>query len=76
MNYQLGACMVKGGKILSLGFNHQRPNYDGGEVAGARGHRKPVSMHAEMHVIFNVTGQTPSFKAQVQGNARRKQEDK
>lgn len=32
---------------------------------------QPVSMHAEMHVIFNLTGMSPSFKTQVQGNERR-----
>ena len=28
-------------------------------------------MHAEMHAIFNLTGMSPSFKTQVQGNERR-----
>ena len=32
---------------------------------------QPVSMHAEMHAIFNVTGMSPSFKKQVQGMERR-----
>lgn len=32
---------------------------------------QPVSMHAEMHAIFNVTGMTPSFKTQVQALERR-----
>ena len=32
---------------------------------------QPVSMHAEMHAIYNVTGMTPSFKTQVQGMERR-----
>ena len=32
---------------------------------------KPVSMHAEMHAIFSVTGMSPSFKTQVQGMERR-----
>ncbi|KZP05382.1 hypothetical protein FIBSPDRAFT_847822 [Athelia psychrophila] len=75
MYFQLGACIVKGGKILSTGFNHQRPHYDGGELAQDRAHGpgKPVSMHAEMHAIFSITGQAPSFKSQVQGNPQRKQ---
>ena len=68
MLYRLGACVVKGGKVISTGYNHQRPHYDGNETQ----HRKPVSMHAEMHAIFNVTGMSPSFKKQVQGSARRK----
>ncbi|KDQ55971.1 hypothetical protein JAAARDRAFT_48384 [Jaapia argillacea MUCL 33604] len=70
MCFTLGAVMVKGGKIISSGHNHHRPHYDGAEV-GTRGHRKPVSMHAEMHTIFNVTGMSPSFKKQVQGVERR-----
>jgi len=61
---------VKGGKIISAGYNHHRPHYDGAET-GTRGHRKPVSMHAEMHAIFNLTGMSPSFKKQVQGIERR-----
>lgn len=32
---------------------------------------KPVSMHAEMHAIFSLTGMSPSFKTQVQGMERR-----
>lgn len=31
--------MVKGGKIISSGYNHHRPNYDGGEL-GEQGLRK------------------------------------
>lgn len=61
---------MKGGKILSTGYNHQRPHYDGNEIT-TRGYRKPVSMHAEMHVIFNITGMSPSFKKQLQGSDRR-----
>lgn len=67
MCFTLGAVMVKGGKVLSSGHNHHRPHYDGAEI-GRHGHRKPVSMHAEMHAIFSVTGMSPSFKTQVQGN--------
>ncbi|KAI0076989.1 hypothetical protein K474DRAFT_1596903 [Panus rudis PR-1116 ss-1] len=63
MYFTLGAVLVKGGKIISTGYNHHRPHYDGGEVT-KHGHRKPVSMHAEMHAIVNVTGMTPSFKTQ------------
>ena len=32
---------------------------------------QPVSMHAEMHAIFSLTGMSPSFKTQVQGMERR-----
>lgn len=70
MCFKLGAVLVKGGKVISSGYNHHRPHYDGAEV-NQRGHRKPVSMHAEMHAIFNITGMSPSFKAQVQGIERR-----
>lgn len=70
MCFKLGAVLVKGGKVISSGHNHHRPHYDGAEV-NQRGHRKPVSMHAEMHAIFTLTGMSPSFKAQVQGIERR-----
>lgn len=70
MCFKLGAVMVKGGKVISSGYNHHRPHYDGGEVQ-KHGHRKPVSMHAEMHAIFSITGMSPSFKKQVQGIERR-----
>ncbi|KAH9943891.1 hypothetical protein B0H21DRAFT_823431 [Amylocystis lapponica] len=70
MCFTLGAVMVKGGKIISSGYNHHRPHYDGAEIH-THGHRKPVSMHAEMHAIFNCTGMSPSFKKQVQGTVRR-----
>ncbi|KAI0062969.1 hypothetical protein BV25DRAFT_1870135 [Artomyces pyxidatus] len=63
MYFTLGAVLVKGGKIMSSGYNHHRPHYDGAEVP-TRGHRKPVSMHAEMHAIFNMTGMSPSFRKQ------------
>jgi len=75
MCFTLGAVMVKGGKVISSGYNHHRPHYDGSEVR-TQGHRKPVSMHAEMHAIFNVTGMSPSFKKQVQGMERRVSKDK
>ncbi|KAI0772341.1 hypothetical protein BD413DRAFT_623058 [Trametes elegans] len=72
MCFTLGAVMVKGGKVISSGYNHHRPHYDGAEVK-THGHRKPVSMHAEMHAIFTLTGMSPSFKTQVQGMERRGQ---
>ncbi|KAI0363235.1 hypothetical protein BV20DRAFT_1031658 [Pilatotrama ljubarskyi] len=72
MCFTLGAVMVKGGKVISSGYNHHRPHYDGSEVR-THGHRKPVSMHAEMHAIFSLTGMSPSFKTQVQGMERRGQ---
>lgn len=70
MCFKLGAILVKGGKVISSGYNHHRPHYDGAEVH-RHGHRKPVSMHAEMHAIFSLTGMSPSFKKQVQGIERR-----
>ncbi|KAH8114822.1 hypothetical protein DFH11DRAFT_1840857 [Phellopilus nigrolimitatus] len=70
MCFKLGAVMVKGGKVISSGYNHHRPHYDGLDVR-KHGHRKPVSMHAEMHAIFTLTGMSPSFKKQVQGIERR-----
>ena len=39
MCFTLGAVMVKGGKIISSGYNHHRPHYDGAEVR-TQGHRK------------------------------------
>ncbi|KAH9039082.1 hypothetical protein EDB85DRAFT_2141334 [Lactarius pseudohatsudake] len=63
MCFTLGAVLVKGGKVISSGYNHHRPHYDGAEVR-TRGHRKPVSMHAEMHAIFSLTGMSPSFRKQ------------
>lgn len=68
MCFTLGAVLVKGGKVISSGYNHHRPHYDGADVR-TRGHRKPVSMHAEMHAIFSFTGMSPSFRKQ-QGGAR------
>jgi deoxycytidylate deaminase len=64
MTFTLGSIIVKGGKVISTGYNHQRPHYDDANVKTCR---KPVSMHAEMHAIFNVTGgKSPSLKQQVQ----------
>lgn len=39
MLFKLGAVMVKGGKVISTGYNHHRPHYDGGEL-GTQGLRK------------------------------------
>ncbi|KAI5984622.1 hypothetical protein EDD15DRAFT_2480115 [Pisolithus albus] len=69
MNFHLGAVLVKGGKIISSGHNHCRTHYDGKDVR-EQGHRKPVSMHAEMHAIYSLTGMSPSFKQQVQPGQR------
>ncbi|KAI0339138.1 hypothetical protein BDW22DRAFT_1347992 [Trametopsis cervina] len=55
MCFTLGAIMVKGGKVISAGHNHYRTHYDGNDLATSR-HRKPVSMHAEMHAIYAITG--------------------
>ncbi|KAJ7092448.1 hypothetical protein B0H15DRAFT_938552 [Mycena belliarum] len=61
MYYRLGSVLVKGGKVISTGFNHQRPNYE------KPGNGLPLSMHAEMACIFNATrGQAPALKQQVQ----------
>ncbi|KAJ7042974.1 hypothetical protein C8F04DRAFT_1075551 [Mycena alexandri] len=61
MYYTLGSVIVKGGKVISKGCNHQRPNYD------MPGKGRPVSMHAEMSCIYNATrGRAPAPKQQVQ----------
>ncbi|KAG2117147.1 uncharacterized protein F5147DRAFT_750885 [Suillus discolor] len=70
MTYHLGAVLVKGGKVISTGYNHHRTHYDGNDIL-KHGHRKPTSMHAEMHAIFSLTGMSPSFKQQVQLSLRR-----
>ncbi len=49
------------GSILSCALHSPRAEDD----------VKPVSMHAEMHAIFSLTGMSPSFKTQVQGMERR-----
>ncbi|KIK15097.1 hypothetical protein PISMIDRAFT_16775 [Pisolithus microcarpus 441] len=69
MNFHLGAVLVKGGKVISSGHNHCRTHYDGKDVR-EQGHRKPASMHAEMHAIHSLTGMSPSFKQQVQPGQR------
>ncbi|KAJ7459497.1 hypothetical protein B0H11DRAFT_2286416 [Mycena galericulata] len=62
MYYTLGSAIVKGGKVVSTGFNHQRPNYD------SVGKGMPPSMHAEMACIFNATrGRAPAQKQQRKG---------
>ncbi|KAK0457064.1 uncharacterized protein EV420DRAFT_1272020 [Desarmillaria tabescens] len=67
MAFTLGSVIVKGGKVISTGYNHQRVHYDELSVDSAFG--KPVSMHAEMHAIYNLTGgRSPPFKQQVQPN--------
>ena len=43
MCFTLGAVMVKGGKIISTGYNHYRTHYDGKDL-GAHGHRKVHSL--------------------------------
>ncbi|KAG9049913.1 hypothetical protein FS837_008675 [Tulasnella sp. UAMH 9824] len=69
MCFHLGAILVKGGKIISTGYNHHRTHYDGSD--SAHGQRKPVSMHAEMHAIYNATGMSPAFSRQVKAESRR-----
>ncbi|KAK0216287.1 hypothetical protein IW262DRAFT_1439503 [Armillaria fumosa] len=69
MAFTLGSIIVKGGKVISTGYNHQRVHYDELSVDCAFG--KPVSMHAEMHAIYNLTGgRSPPFKQQVQPDAQ------
>ncbi|KIM24527.1 hypothetical protein M408DRAFT_232496 [Serendipita vermifera MAFF 305830] len=51
MCFTLGAVLVKGGKIISSGYNHYRTHYDGDDSKNRGG--KPLSMHAEMHAIYN-----------------------
>lgn len=53
MCFTLGAVLVKGGKIIATGHNHYRTHYDGDDSKLRNG--KPLSMHAEMHAIFNAT---------------------
>ncbi|KAJ7153466.1 hypothetical protein C8R43DRAFT_885683 [Mycena crocata] len=65
MYHTLGAAIVKGGKVISTGYNHQRPNYD------TPGNGTPMSMHAEMTAIFKLTrGRAPALKQQVQPRHR------
>jgi len=63
MQFTLGAVLVKGGKVISTGYNHQRTRYDGRDTSN----RTPISMHAEMHAIYNACGSlSPAFSQQVQ----------
>ncbi|KAF9043766.1 hypothetical protein BDZ89DRAFT_1089924 [Hymenopellis radicata] len=72
MSFTLGSIIIKGGKIISTRYNHQRTHYDEFTIATAFG--RPVSMHAEMHAIFNLTdGRAPPFKQQVQPRKRKQQ---
>ncbi|KAF9497395.1 hypothetical protein BDN71DRAFT_1387677 [Pleurotus eryngii] len=65
MNFNLGSIIVKGGKVLSSGYNHQRSHYD---EAYNNSLATPLSMHSEMHAIFKFTrGKAPSFKQQTMG---------
>jgi len=66
MTFALGAVLVKGGKIMSTGYNHRRTRYDGSDIE-KRGFSIPLSLHAEMDAIRNLTGVTPSFKKQLPG---------
>ncbi|KAJ7054690.1 hypothetical protein C8F01DRAFT_1259521 [Mycena amicta] len=73
MYYTLGSAIVKGGKVISTGYNHQRPNYDapGGDK------RLPLSMHAEMASIFNATrGRAPALKQQDLEEEQKQQKQK
>ncbi|KAJ7574018.1 hypothetical protein C8J56DRAFT_803502, partial [Mycena floridula] len=70
MLFNLGSIIIKGGKIVSSGYNHQRPHYDEVSVANVATGR-PVSMHVEMHAIFNITGgRAPPMKQQVQAGSQ------
>ena len=63
MCFTLVAVLVKGGKVISSGYNHHQPRYNGLE-ARTHGQCKPVAMYAEMHAVFNLTGMSPSFRKQ------------
>ena len=43
--------MVKGGKVISTGYNHHRPHYDGGEL-GTQGHRKVSSSPHNVQMLL------------------------
>jgi hypothetical protein len=47
MSFRLGAVLVKGGKILSSGYNHQRPRYEG-PGPGRRHCSAVVRVHASL----------------------------
>ena len=44
--------MVKGGKIISTGYNHHRPHYDGGEL-GTQGLRKVCKDFINLNPALN-----------------------
>ena len=46
-----GSILLKGGKIISAGYDHHRTRYDGKNVR-TQGHRRLVSMYAEMRAIL------------------------
>lgn len=73
MNFNLGSIIVKGGKVLSSGYNHQRSHYD---EAYDNSLATPLSMHSEMHAIFKFTrGKAPSFKQQTMVHCRAGERD-
>jgi hypothetical protein len=78
MNYTLGAILIKGGKVISSGYNHHRMHYDDREATSrgsGPGHGNPASMHAEMHAIFNATkGWSPTFKRQIAARNKKKEQ--
>jgi hypothetical protein len=69
MAFTLGAVLVKGGEVISSGYNHHRPHYYDGAEVRTGGYRKPVSTNAEMHTIFDLTGMSPSFRKQQDARA-------
>ncbi|KAG8984782.1 hypothetical protein FRB93_006313 [Tulasnella sp. JGI-2019a] len=54
MSYTLGAVLVKGGKILSSGYNHHSSRHNG--CAETTKSSLSLSIHAEMHAISNALG--------------------
>ncbi|KAI0248922.1 hypothetical protein BJV78DRAFT_1284368 [Lactifluus subvellereus] len=64
MCFTLGAVLVKGGKVISSGYNHHRPHYDGAEPHG----HVPVLPQAARRARRRVpavanTGRRPSLHA-------------
>lgn len=70
MGFTLGSILVKGGKVISTGYNHHRHFFDGIDIQ-TRGHSQPFSIHAEMDAIRNFIGVTPSFKKHLKGTKER-----
>ncbi|OJT11310.1 hypothetical protein TRAPUB_12185 [Trametes pubescens] len=60
MCFTLGAVMVKGGKVISSGYNHHRPHYDGSDVR-THGHRKAWSVG--FHSLHNQNHEQKGQKA-------------